>query len=87
VISSDFGLKAKPGAPVLSPRGSLPFGEVEQRLLPPLLGGWGVVERKVKRGRALGRLVPQEGMELVGYDRSCLARLGNNGGMRTTEMT
>jgi hypothetical protein len=31
---SDFEFKAKPGAPA-----SVPFGEVEQRLLPPLLGG------------------------------------------------
>jgi hypothetical protein len=38
---------------------------------PPIEGVWylllacgGVVERKAKRGRALGRLVSQEGMEL-----------------------
>jgi hypothetical protein len=42
---------------------SLPFGEVEWRLLPPPYRA-GVVERKAKRGRSHGRLVPQEGMEL-----------------------
>jgi hypothetical protein len=41
---------------------SLPFGEVEQRLLPPILGGGRA--KGQERGRTLGRLVPQEGMEL-----------------------
>jgi hypothetical protein len=63
VILSDFGFKAKPGAP------SRPSGEVEQRLLPPLLGGSrakgqeGAGARVPVLGR-LGCLVPQEGMEL-----------------------
>jgi hypothetical protein len=54
-ILSDFGFKAKPGAPS-------PSGRLSSACSRP---SWvGVVERKAKRGRALGRLVPQEGMEL-----------------------
>jgi hypothetical protein len=53
-ILSDFGFKAKPGAPSPSGRSSTACSHPS----------WGVVERKAKRGRALGRLVPQEGMEL-----------------------
>jgi hypothetical protein len=53
-ILSDFGFKAKPGAPS-------PSGRLSSACSHP---SWGVVERKAKRGRALGRLVPQEGMEL-----------------------
>jgi hypothetical protein len=47
-------LKAKPGAPS-------PSGRSISACSHP---SWGVVERKAKRGWALGRLVPQEGMEL-----------------------
>jgi hypothetical protein len=54
-ILSDFGFKAKPGAPSPSRMSSSACSHPS----------WGVVERKAKRrGRALGRLVPQEGMEL-----------------------
>jgi hypothetical protein len=72
VILRDSGFKAKPGAPYPSGRSSSTCSHPS----------WGVVERKAKRGRALGRLVPQEGMEM---DRWCLVRLGNGGGMMTTE--
>ena len=51
---SDFEFKAKPGAPSPSGRSSSACSHPS----------WGVVERKAKRGRALGRLVSQEGMEL-----------------------
>ena len=55
VILSDFGFKAKPGAPSPSGRSSSACSHPSR----------GVVERKqAKRGRALGRLVPQEGLEL-----------------------
>jgi hypothetical protein len=54
-ILSDFGFKAKPGAPSPSGRSSSACSHHPS---------WGVVERKAKRGRTLGRLVPQEGMEL-----------------------
>jgi hypothetical protein len=53
-LLSDFGFKAKPGAPSPSGRSSSACSRLS----------WGVVERKAKRGRALGRLVPQEGLEL-----------------------
>jgi hypothetical protein len=54
-ILSDFGFKAKPGAPS-------PSGRLSSACSRP---SWaGVVERKAKRGRALGRLVSQEGLEL-----------------------
>ena len=51
---SDFEFKAKPGAPSPSGRSSSACSHPSS----------GVVERKAKRGRALGRLVSQEGMEL-----------------------
>jgi hypothetical protein len=51
-ILSDFGFKAKPGA--LSPS----FGEVEQRLLPPLLGGGRAKGQEGAGARAFG---PSEG--------------------------
>jgi hypothetical protein len=77
-ILSYFGFKAKPGAPSPSGRSSSACSHPS----------WGVVERKAKRGRALGRLVPQEGVELVvGHGGVRLARLGNDGGTTTTEMT
>jgi hypothetical protein len=50
---SDFESKAKPGAPSPSGRSSSACSHPS----------WGV-ERKAKRGRALGRLASQEGMEL-----------------------
>jgi hypothetical protein len=53
-ILSDFGSKAKPGAPSPSGRSSSACSRPSR----------GVVERKAKRGRTLGRLVPQEGLEL-----------------------
>jgi hypothetical protein len=53
-VLSDFGFKAKPGAPSPSWRSNSACSHPS----------WGVVERKAKRGRALGRLVSQEGMEL-----------------------
>jgi hypothetical protein len=72
---SDFEFKAKPGAPSPSGRSSSACSHPS----------WGVVERKDKRGRALGRLVSQEGMEF--WTRWCLARLGNDGGTMTTGLT
>ena len=51
---SDFVFRAEPGAPSPSGRSSSACSHPS----------WGVVERKAKRGRALGRLVSQEGMEL-----------------------
>jgi hypothetical protein len=77
VVLSDFGFKAKPGAPS-------PSGRSSSACTHP---SWGVVERKAKRGRTLGRLVPQALRRGWSWTRSCLARLGNDGGMRTTEMT
>jgi hypothetical protein len=53
-ILSDFGFKAKPGAPSPSGRSSSACSHPS----------WGVVEHKAKRGRARGRLASQEGMEL-----------------------
>jgi hypothetical protein len=43
-----------------------------------------VVERKAKRGRTPGRLVPQEGLEL---DTVGSGSAGNDGGTMMTEMT
>jgi hypothetical protein len=51
---SGFEFKAKPGAPPPSGRSSSACSHPSS----------GVVERKAKRGRVLGRLVSQEGMEL-----------------------
>jgi hypothetical protein len=53
-ILSDFGFKVKPGAPSPSGRSSSACSHPS----------WGVVERKAKRGRTPGRLVPQEEMVL-----------------------
>jgi hypothetical protein len=68
-ILSDFGFKAKPGAP--SP---LPFGEVEQRLLPPLLGGGRAKGQEGADARASG----PSGGDGVGHGRVWL-------GWETTE--
>jgi hypothetical protein len=76
-ILSDFGFKAKPGA--LSPS-----GRSSSTCSRP---SWGVTERKAKRGRTPGRLVPQSGGDGVGHTWRCLARLGNDGGTMTTGMT
>ena len=51
---SDFVFRAEPGAPSPSGRSSSACSHPSS----------GVVERKAKRGRALGRLASQEGMEL-----------------------
>jgi hypothetical protein len=53
-ILSDFGFKAKLGAPSPSGRSSSACSHPS----------WGGVEQKAKKERALGRLVSQEGMEL-----------------------
>ena len=84
---SDFEFKAKPGAPSPSGRSSSACSHPSS----------GVVERKAKRGRALGRLVSQEGMELDtvvsgsagkrrrnddnGNDRSCKRSAVGDAGM------
>jgi hypothetical protein len=68
VVGGSAGTKRKAAA-ILSATSSAK----RHLVLPPLRGrsssvcshpSWGVVERKAKRGRALGRLVPQEEMEL-----------------------
>jgi hypothetical protein len=57
-ILSDFGFKAKPGAPSPSGRSSTSACSHPSR---------GVVERKAKRGRTLECLVPQSGGDGVGH--------------------
>jgi hypothetical protein len=55
---SDFEFKAKPGAPSPS------VGEVEQRLLPPLLGGGRAKDQEGAGARASGL----SGGDGVGHD-------------------
>jgi hypothetical protein len=72
---SDFEFKAKPGAPPPSGRSSSACSHPS----------WGVVEQKAKRGRALGRLASQEGMELdtvVSGSAGKRRRNGDNGNDR-----
>jgi hypothetical protein len=76
-ILSDFGFKAKPGAPS-------PSGRSSSASLPPLLGGG----RAKGQERAGARASGPSGGDGVGHGGVWLgSRLGNDGGTMTTGMT